>query len=342
MLCASVSTATEDLNPWAQFLAPIAAAPQVHGTYGSGCLVGAEFLDVNGVGFETVNRHRKRFYAHPELKELLLDWSSEMLHREHNKRWIIADIGQAVGGPTTTGHSSHQVGLDVDIRLRLLSKDDGPFDNENNIDTPYMVQYSKTVDGKKTLYKVEFRKDKWHAEMTPILEKVAQNENVQRLFLNAPIKKFLCEQFVIVDASVTPGNGVEMDLQKFMASDKKIKSPFSFPKWLEKVRPESGHAAHVHVRLHCPHGDETCIAQDPPPVDSSDASGVGCSGKTFNAWFGQGRLKAEFHNPETGGIPVGSSSTSSLSHWQKVMDGKAFPKVCKDLIKDNQVLRVAE
>lgn len=41
--------------------------------------------------------------------------------------------------------------------------------------------------------------------------------------------------------------------------------------WLNKIRPWWGHNYHFHVRLNCPEGAESCVAQDPiPPGDGCD------------------------------------------------------------------------
>lgn len=48
--------------------------------------------------------------------------------------------------------------------------------------------------------------------------------------------------------------------------------------WLRVVRPWFGHAAHFHVRLHCPLDSPACEPQEPPP------EGDGC-GEELSSWF---------------------------------------------------------
>ncbi|SDX50034.1 penicillin-insensitive murein endopeptidase [Celeribacter indicus] len=69
------------------------------------------------------------------------------------------------------------------------------------------------------------------------------------------------------------------EIIKAAASDPRVARIFIFPgakaqmcndetgdkSWLRKVRPWWGHHYHFHVRLNCPWGDRSCVAQDPPP-----------------------------------------------------------------------------
>jgi penicillin-insensitive murein endopeptidase len=81
-----------------------------------------------------------------------------------------------------------------------------------------------------------------------IIKAAAQDPLVQRIFVNAAIKKALCRE----------------------ASGDRA--------WLEKVRPWWGHDYHFHVRLRCPGDSPECKAQ--PPAGGGD----GC-GKDLNYWF---------------------------------------------------------
>ena len=76
----------------------------------------------------------------------------------------------------------------------------------------------------------------------------ASDPAVARIFVNAAIKKALCQ-------GEPPG---ERD-------------------WLRKVRAWWGHDSHFHVRLNCPEGAPGCVAQAPPPP------GDGCGGEL--AWW---------------------------------------------------------
>jgi penicillin-insensitive murein DD-endopeptidase len=79
-----------------------------------------------------------------------------------------------------------------------------------------------------------------------LLELIASDPRVDRVFVSAAIKRDLCEK----------SRGAE---------------------WLHKVRPWYGHDEHFHVRLACPPDSPECVAQ--PPVPEGD----GCD--ALDWWF---------------------------------------------------------
>jgi penicillin-insensitive murein endopeptidase len=84
---------------------------------------------------------------------------------------------------------------------------------------------------------------RWTPDHLAVIRAAAQDREVQRIFVNAAIKKAICR-----DA----------------AGDRA---------WLTKVRPYYGHDYHFHVRMACPEGEEACRDQDPtPPGEGCDAS----------------------------------------------------------------------
>jgi penicillin-insensitive murein endopeptidase len=79
-----------------------------------------------------------------------------------------------------------------------------------------------------------------HETMARLLELVASDVRVDRVFVNPAIKRDLCSQ--------------------------------SKGEWLHKIRPWWGHDDHFHVRLACPPDSPECVAQPPvPPGDGCDA-----------------------------------------------------------------------
>jgi penicillin-insensitive murein DD-endopeptidase len=82
----------------------------------------------------------------------------------------------------------------------------------------------------------------WTSRQAGIIKAAAEEPEVERIFVNAAIKKALCE---------TARGAV----------------------WMTKVRPYWGHNYHFHIRIACPAGDTSCQAQDPvPPGDGCDKS----------------------------------------------------------------------
>jgi len=136
-----------------------------------------------------------------------------------------------------TGHGSHQIGLDADLWLtpvpdRRLS----PSERDEMSATDLV-----TADGMEV-------NAAWTPQHRRLLETVAREPLVARIFVNAAIKQALCRE---------------------AGSDRT---------WLAKIRPWWGHNYHFHIRLSCPGGEPECRSQAPPPP------GDGC-GKELDWWF---------------------------------------------------------
>ena len=83
-----------------------------------------------------------------------------------------------------------------------------------------------------------------------VIRDAALEPTVQRIFVNAAIKKALCRE---------------------------AKGDRS---WLSKVRPMYGHDYHFHVRIKCPPGSSPECESQPDPTE-----GEGCSAGDFAYWF---------------------------------------------------------
>lgn len=132
-----------------------------------------------------------------------------------------------------TGHASHQIGLDADIWLTPMpGRELTRFEREEMSAVTVVREDRLDVDPAK-----------WTPDHVAVLKAAATDPAVQRIFVNAAIKKALCRE---------------------AAGDRS---------WLTKVRPYFGHDYHFHVRLVCPKGESACKGQDPvPPGDGCDAS----------------------------------------------------------------------
>ena len=95
---------------------------------------------------------------------------------------------------------------------------------------------------------VELNQRTWSAGHARLLKRAASYSNVARIFVHPTIKKELCD---------------------WAGADRQ---------WLRKIRAWYGHDDHFHVRLDCPDGQKSCIAQDQPPA------GDGC-GNELAWWF---------------------------------------------------------
>ena len=223
-------------NPWAHQITPSAGSAEAIGGYAAGCLQGAVALPEHGTGYQILRPRQKRFYGHPVMEQYVLD-----LARQARKMGLpdilVGDMAMAKGGPFSSGHRSHQSGLYTDFWFKFANK----------------KLSAKERNALKPLDMVNFQKNTINSNFGPqqmtLLKLAAQDPRVERIFVNPPIKKAMCDQF--------------------SASD---------PAWLRKLRPWFGHSAHFHVRLHCPVGSKDCESQKPFPA------GNGC-GAELASWL---------------------------------------------------------
>jgi penicillin-insensitive murein endopeptidase len=202
------------------------------GTCTCGCLQGAATLPVSGRGFETLRLGRNRRYGHPALVAYVQRLGAAAADAKLGLV-VVGDLSQPRGGPTPTGHRSHQTGLDADIgyvappgaRVRMPSKV-----REHLAPLP-------VVDAK-THQKTRL----WSTKIPKLLALAAADPAVDRIFVDPAIKKIMCEG----------------------ANEK---AP-----WQTKLRPWWNHHDHFHVRLACPADSPQCVPQEPPPNDGCGAA----------------------------------------------------------------------
>jgi len=216
---------------------PAALPAKSFGFYSHGCLAGGVALPINGETWQVMRLSRHRNWGHPRLVRFL----ERLSEKGANAGWpglLVGDMSQPRGGPMLTGHASHQIGLDADIWLtpmpdRELTREE----REEMSATMVVASDRKHVDPKL-----------WTPAHLAIIKAAATESQVQRIFVNAAIKKELCRA----------------------AGDDRA--------WLHKVRPMWGHDYHFHIRIHCPADDPECKAQEAPPP------GDGC-GHELDWWF---------------------------------------------------------
>jgi penicillin-insensitive murein DD-endopeptidase len=209
------------------------------GYYPRGCLQGGIELPVSGPNWQVMRVSRNRNWGHPELVKFLERFAPLAAEATGWRGILIGDMAQPRGGPLPFGHRSHQIGLDVDIWFmpmpdRVLSRQE----RDNIVASNLVAADGKSINGKT-----------WSPSHVAFIRTAAEQPEVERVLVNAAIKKELCR-----------------------AEGNKDKS------WMSKVRPWYGHADHIHVRLKCPADSPDCRAQ--PAVPAGD----GCD-KSLNSWF---------------------------------------------------------
>ena len=205
------------------------------GYYPRGCLSGGVELPMTGSTWQVMRLSRNRNWGHPSLIKFLEKFAPRAAKATGWNGILIGDLAQPRGGPTPTGHMSHQTGLDVDIWFmpmpaHVLSKDE-----REKISAPNVV----ADDWKQINPKI------WTPQHIAFIKTAAEQPDVERVLVNAAIKQELCR-----------------------AEEKKREG------WMSKVRPWYGHHDHIHVRLKCPTDSPNCRAQPPVPGDEGCSKGA--------------------------------------------------------------------
>lgn len=152
------------------------------GGYTAGCLKNAMALPLEGPGYQVIRTKRLRYYGHPDLIHYLQTLANQTRMAGLPDLYI-ADLAMAHGGPFTTGHRSHQTGLDADIWFRMANRpisrweQDAPKEWEL-IDEPNY----KMLPGR------------FGPQQLTLLRLAASKPEVARIFVNPVIKSAVCQQ----------------------------------------------------------------------------------------------------------------------------------------------------
>lgn len=230
------STPAKELFGRARDPAPM--SPQAIGFYSRGCLAGASAIELDGDAWQVMRPSRNRYWGHPVLIDVVKRIARQGRADGAWPGLLVGDLSQPRGGPMLTGHSSHQIGLDADIWFTPM---------------PERRQTRREREFRSAVNMV--RRDRrdidprvWTEGHARIVEIAARQPEVERILVNAAIKRALC---------------------RYRGADRS---------WLAKVRPYWGHNYHMHLRISCPAGNASCQPQKPV------AAGDGC-GKELDWWF---------------------------------------------------------
>ena len=191
---------------------PAAMPARALGFYAHGCIAGAEGLPIDGDAWQVMRLSRNRYWGHPDMVALVKRLAAK---------------------------ARKEAGLDADIWLtpmpdRLLSR------NEREEMSAVMMVRADRLD---------IDPNAWTPTHLAVIRAAAREPAVQRIFVNAAIKKALCRE---------------------AKGDRR---------WLQKVRPMYGHDYHFHIRIKCPPGSGECESQ-PNPTE-----GEGCKPADLAYWF---------------------------------------------------------
>ena len=218
-------------------MTPAEARARSIGFYSRGCLAGAKALPVDGESWQVMRLSRNRMWGNPAMIAFLERFSRKAKAEGVWNGILVGDISQPRGGPMLTGHASHQVGLDADVWLtpmpdRKLSREE----REEMSAVNMVAEDGLSVD-----------RAHWTPAQAGVIKAAAEEPDVDRIFVNAAIKKALCETH-------------------------------RGEPWMARVHPYWGHNYHFHIRIKCPAGETSCEPQTPAPA------GDGC-GTSLDWWF---------------------------------------------------------
>ena len=208
--------------------APSNQAPMPVGSYARGCAAGMVELPETGPSWQAMRLSRGRNFGQP----VMIDYIVALSRAAQQVGWAglyVGDISQPRGGPMTSGHASHQIGLDADIWMLppqslFLSR----AAREDISSVPVRSADQRSVTGN------------WTRSHHALLRAAASDARVDRIFVAAAVKLEMCKSATRKDKA-----------------------------WLQKIRPVAGHDTHFHVRLKCPKGARLCESQSPTVADLS-------------------------------------------------------------------------
>lgn len=131
-----------------------------YGTYSNGCLLKGRPISKESKNHVLLNPERDRNWGHPHLIDYLMALGAKV-SRSMKGKIFIGDLSAAHGGPTISGHRSHQNGLDVDLSYNVRRP-------KNNV--------------------LFLDKDE-----IALLKLSLQDNRVERIFVHYHFKKQLCE-----------------------------------------------------------------------------------------------------------------------------------------------------
>ena len=208
--------------------APSNQAPMPVGSYARGCAAGMVELPESGPSWQAMRLSRGRNFGQP----VMIDYIVALSRAAQQVGWAglyVGDISQPRGGPMTSGHASHQIGLDADIWMlppQSLSLSRAAREDISSI--PVRSADQRSVTGN------------WTRSHHALLRAAASDARVDRIFVAAAVKLEMCKSATRKDKA-----------------------------WLQKIRPGAGHDTHFHVRLKCPKGARLCETHSPTVADLS-------------------------------------------------------------------------
>lgn len=169
------------LTPWQKISHPVSGSPNAIGGFANGCIIGAQPLPLNSTDYQVMRTDQRRYFGHPDL----LAFIQRLSHQANQKALgtlLIGDMAMPAGGRFSSGHASHQSGLDVDIWLQLPRQRW----TAQQLLKPQPIDLV-SANGKQVV------DSQWQPQIESLIKIAAQDSEVTRIFVNPAIKQRLCQ-----------------------------------------------------------------------------------------------------------------------------------------------------
>lgn len=151
------------------------------GYYSQGCGQGFVPMPESGPSWQAMRLSRNRYWGHPEMISFLQGLSVAAQKAGWNGLYI-GDISQPRGGPMTSGHASHQMGLDADVWMLPPPSLSLSQAQRESISSVSVVTNNGTA---LTKY--------WTPGHMSILRAAARDPRVERIFTDPVVKVAMCQ-----------------------------------------------------------------------------------------------------------------------------------------------------
>ncbi|NDL65331.1 penicillin-insensitive murein endopeptidase [Acerihabitans arboris] len=168
-------------TPWQSIDHPVPGASQAIGEFANGCIVGARPLQLQAASYQVLRPDQRRYYGHPDLLLFIIRLSNQIRHLELGDVLLVGDMAMPAGGRFSTGHASHQSGLDVDIWLQLPRQRW----SAQQLLKPQPLDVV-AANGR------DINAAAWQPQTAMLIKLAAEDSEVTRIFVSPAIKKQLC------------------------------------------------------------------------------------------------------------------------------------------------------
>ena len=156
--------------------------PAPYGGYSNGCVAGAVQLPETGPTWQAMRLSRNRNWGHPDAIAFVERLSGFAATLPGWQGLYVGDISQPRGGPMTSGHRSHQFGLDIDIWMLPPDRLDLSRRARENISSISL----RKANG-------AYVNENWTPQHHALLRAAAKDPRVARIFVFPGAKVQMCK-----------------------------------------------------------------------------------------------------------------------------------------------------